>query len=214
MSLNCLTNKARYFALALVLLWLAPTEAREPMYTRASLAGGISIEYPTHWFVIGAEQSKNLVLSGSAAAELAGNEIDTNKVRLFSVNASPAPTGAMIGLSLTTPAELSQTDLVGVTEGDLRFAAEEFRKSMEAAEPFSGIKVLEVQSVTTERFGQELALVFRYRRASQKGPSPWQVTQYKIPHNDRLIELTLSYRESDQWVWRPILEHVKRSLTY
>jgi hypothetical protein len=42
----------------------------------------------------------------------------------------------------------------------------------------------------------------------------WRVLQYKIPVDSALIELTLSYREQDQMLWRPILESVRESVQF
>ena len=79
-------------------------------------------------------------------------------------------------------------------------------------ETAGGPRVLQMQPVQLETIAGRRALSISYRRTSATGSSPWQVVQYKIPLPDRLIELTLSYRESDAVVWRPILEKVKRSM--
>lgn len=209
------TMRAISLCLAVVSVLLAPSiSAIEPPFQRVHLAGAVSIEYPSHWFVIDADSRNNLVLSGHSALELAGVGVTSNKVRVFAANSTPSPTGAMIGLSLSWPPEYSQADLAVATPEELDYLASDCWEMMKSAEPVSGLSVLEVQGVDVEHIGGDLALVFRYRRASQIAQSPWQVTHYKIPLNDRIVELTLSYRESDQCVWRPILEKVKRSLTY
>ena len=81
-------------------------------------------------------------------------------------------------------------------------------------EASGGPKIIEMQSFRIEKFNRQFVLVMPYVRASKFGPSPWQVTQYKIPVSNRLIEITLSHRHSDAIVWRPILERVKRSVRF
>lgn len=208
-------NKGAVLALLLAVgVLCTPAASIEPDYRRMEVAGGLSIDIPSHWYVIDADSRRNLVLSGNTAAELAGVQTQMNKVRVLAVNALPSPTGAMIGLSISWPPEYSEADLRAASPADLEDLVREFEISMRAAEPHSGVRVLEVQPAHIESFKQHTVVVLRYRRASSQGPSPWQVTQYKIPLDDRIVELTLSYRESDQWIWRPILERVKKSLTF
>ena len=53
-----------------------------------------------------------------------------------------------------------------------------------------------------------------YRRVSHVTGDSWRVVQYKIPVGSALVELTLSHREKDQIVWRPILQRVKESISF
>lgn len=190
----------------------AAIAATAPEFRRVQLTSGISIDVPVHWYFIEEASRKNLTFVGRTIAEASGLEGLPQKIRVLAVNATPAPTGAMIGVSVSWPPDYTQEDLVGVSRRDLRELERELFSYFRHAEPHGGPHVLEMQSATVEPFGEGLALVLRYRRASQRGPSPWQVTQYKIPVNSGMIELTLSHRESDAPVWRPILAHVKQSV--
>lgn len=82
-------------------------------------------------------------------------------------------------------------------------------------EPSGGPKIIEMQTVRIEKFNNDhRALVILYVRAGAPGSSPWQATQYKIPVANRLVEITLSHRQPDAVMWRPILERVKRSVRF
>ncbi|MBL0010761.1 MAG: hypothetical protein IPP22_06720 [Nitrosomonas sp.] len=77
-----------------------------------------------------------------------------------------------------------------------------------------GAKLFAVATPKIEMINGNPALLLEYRRSDLLGPSPWTVKQYKIPAGDKLIEFTVSYRESDASIWKPILEYVKQSLRF
>jgi hypothetical protein len=130
------------------------------------------------------------------------------------MNALPRPAGAMLRISVTLPPDYTQDDLNSVTKGELKEIETELLKTFKKLESPGGLKIVKMQPTHIEKFGDYNVLVMSYVRAGLNGPSPWQVTQYKIPVSDKLIEFTLSYRKSDSIVWIPILERVKRSLTF
>jgi hypothetical protein len=128
--------------------------------------------------------------------------------------AIPNPTGAIIRVSVTSPADYTQSDLGETTSTDLEEIRTEMLKIFRKLEPTGGPKINEMQPVRIEKLNNHLVLVMPYIRAGVNNSSPWQVTQYKIPVHNHLIEITLSHRQSDDIVWRPILERVKRSVKF
>jgi hypothetical protein len=189
--------------------------AQDTSFRRIQLPYGISLEIPSHWTVLSQDTRKNLDTAGSAIMGNAGIEgSNGQKQNLLAVNAIPEPTGSMIRISVTSPLDYTQADLAAVTATDLKDVGAEALKMFRQVETSGGPKIIEMQSVRIEKLNKQLVLVMPYVRASKLGPSPWQVTQYKIPVSNRLIEITLSYRQSDAIVWRPILERVKRSVRF
>jgi len=157
----------------------------------------------------------NLGAAGAAMMDNAGIEGQSGqKQNLLAVNATPEPTGSIIRVSVTRPPDYTQADLAAATEADLKDAGAETLILFRQLETAGGPKIIEMQPVRIEKFNGQLAVVIRYVRASHFGPSPWQVTQYKIPVHNRLIEITLSHRQTDAVMWRPILERVKRSVRF
>ena len=136
------------------------------------------------------------------------------KESLLAVNAVPDPTGAMIRVSVTSPPDYTQTDLAAATPADLKEVGSEMKNAFGKLEASGGPKIIEMQPVRLENLNGYNVLVMPYVRAGINGRSTWQVTQYKIPVSTRLIEITLSHRQSDAVMWRPILERVKRSVQF
>ena len=126
----------------------------------------------------------------------------------------PNPTGAIIRNSITTQPEYTQSDLKAATPSELELLRSEFLVIFKKLESSGGPKILEMYTPKIERINDHLALVLAYTRNSLVGPSPWLVTQYKIPMANYLIEMTLSHRVSDAPIWKPILERVKQSMRF
>jgi hypothetical protein len=200
---------------AAVTLFTHSVFAQDALFRRVQLAYGISLDVPSHWTKLSVESRKNLGAAGQAMTENAGVEgISGRKESLLAINATPSPTGAIIRVSVTSPSDFTQSDLALTTRADLKDLEAEMLKMFRQLEASGGPKIIEMQSFRIERNNNYRVLVMPYVRAGLNGPSTWQVTQYKIPTSDRLIEITLSHRQSDAIVWKPILERVKRSVKF
>lgn len=187
--------------------------AQQGSYTRVELPQHLSIEVPSHWKVLPRASRANVAAAGRAMMESAEQDASTGKKEtLLAVNATPEPSGAMVRVSVTRPPEYSQEDLKAATTSDLKELEVELSQVYRKLEAAGGPTVIQMHPVRLETVAGRRALSISYRRTSAAGPSPWQVVQYKVPLSDRLVEVTLSYRESDAALWRPILEKVKRSL--
>lgn len=211
---SMITRHLFYVFVAFVLLGNSAF-AQDASVRRIQLSYGISLEIPSHWTVLSQDTRKNLGAAGSAMMDNAGIEGSSGKKQnLLAVNATPEPTGSMIRVSVTSPPDYAQADLAAATAADLKEVGPEMLKMFRQLEASGGPKIIEMQPVRIEKLNGQLVLVMPYVRASKFGPSPWQVTQYKIPVSNRLIEITLSHRQSDAIVWRPILERVRRSVRF
>ena len=193
-----------------------PIHARDDAYRLVQLEHGISIEIPAHWTVLQDDTRKNLAASSQAMLENAGIDegVTGQKKGLLAANATPSPTGAMIRVSVTTPPDFTQSDLAKATTSELKEVEQELINLFRRMEASGGPSIVKMLPVKIEPFNNQRAMVIRYIRKSPNGPSHWQVTQYKIPTKNRLVELTLSSRQSDAVVWNPILERVKRSIVF
>ena len=202
------------FYLLVALFFLAPCAifAAEDNFRHIQLSYGISFDVPSHWTELSEGNRKNIASARQAMLDNAGAEgQDGRKETLFAMNAEPSPAGAMIRISVTSPPTYSQSDLAAATPADLGQLEASFFESFRA---LNSLKIIKTQSFHIEYINNRLALAMPYARAGANGGSPWQVMQYQIPTPERLIQITLSHRQSDAVVWRPILERVKRSLQF
>lgn len=201
-------------ALGLLALSMASASAEVPAFRQVELAYGVSLEVPAHWLLIEEDERKNQLLAGQTIAGAAGAKNQPTRARLLAVNATPRPTGAMISIGVAWPPMFSQQELAEMSRQDMAEFTREMHSLLRSAEAQGGPRIIEMQGFTVEPLNDRHAMVLRYRRASRNSPSAWQVTQYTIPVDGRVIELSLSYRESDGHIWRPLLTRVKDSLRY
>lgn len=190
--------------------------AKKSEYKTIELPYSISLEAPSHWKILSTETKSNL--RASAEATLKNAEISDSvdeKESLLAINSTPNPVGAMIRVSVSSPLEFSQADLATTTTEELKQLHPEFLYMLKKLENNGGAHIIKLHPLKVERINNKYALVISYIRSDIYGKKySWQVTQYKIPHNDRLIEFTLSNRREDSALWIPILERVKRSLKF
>ena len=207
---------SRHLLCALVIFSLCATVAyaQESPFKRLQLAYGISLEIPSHWKILSQDTRNNLEAAGAAVLSNSGLESSGRKQNLLAVNATPEPTGAMIRVSVTSPPDYTQAELASASPQELKEIERELVKLFKQMESSGGPKIIEMQTVRIVKVKEKYALVIPYVRSSLYGPSNWQVTQYKIPVSNKLIELTLSHRQSDSIVWKPILEKVLRSIQF
>jgi len=212
-----LTKSRFLLALVVILAFMVESaSAGDTIYQRLILKEDISIEVPSHWFVHSDAENKNFEAASKASLQTAGIDYDTteNKSRLLAVSALPTPSSAKIRVNVIRPLDFSEADLQSATDQDLKELKTDFSSEMAKSVIAIGGKLLSVTTPRIESFNNTTAILFEYRRSDLRVPSPWTVRIYRIPARDRLIELTISFRESDAVIFKPILEHTKRSLRF
>lgn len=207
--------RGTFYPLLFIALFVGSASAQDTAFRRVQLPYGISLEIPSHWEVLSQDAKQNLAAVSEALSRNAGVTEDSGKKeRLLAVSAKPNPSGAKVRVSVTMPPEYTQADLAAATAAELNQLRPELIATSKKLEASGGVRVLEMQTPRIDRINNKLAFVITYTRADPYGPSPWQVTQYKVPVSNKLIEITLSHRQSDAVVWKPILENVKRSIRF
>ncbi len=213
--MKLITRKYIFFPFVIFALFCHFAFAEDTSFRWVQLAYGISLDVPSHWTLLSQDSRKNFRAAAQAMSENAGIEVSgSRKESLLAINATPNPTGAMIRVSVTSPSDYTQNYLASLTSENLKEMTAETLSIFRKLEASGGLKVIEMQPIRIEKIKDYRVLVIPYVRMGANGASPWQVTQYKIPTSSRLIEVTLSHRQSDAMVWQPILEKVKLSVRF
>jgi len=211
--MNVLYFREPLLLLLLLSFFASPARAQETPRRRVNLEHGLSLEVPAQWSVQPPETRKELDATREALTEKAKIEPPRRKKEeLLVANSTPAPAGAMIRLNVSSPTRFSQADLAATGPEGLSALHSELLVTFKKLEAAGGPKVRDVQIPRIERINDHLAVCIVYLRAGAPGMPPWEVTQYKVPVTGRLIELTLSHRQTETAKWKPVLEQVKRSL--
>lgn len=179
-----------------------------------NVGGGIEIQFPSHWYVLNDLQNAEV---RTRASDLTNSTSSDGKEALLAVNATPAPTSAMIRLSRITPAVISEAELRqilarGEEIGLLQDVHREFESTFPALMAAAGITVSEIREPSIVRVSGRPAILIPYNRTSAVDGTLWEVRMYQIAVDGATIELTLSNRVSDREIWTPILDWTLGSL--
>ncbi|MEY2860375.1 MAG: hypothetical protein RL392_833 [Pseudomonadota bacterium] len=211
--MNC-TVRTTTFAAAILVLWTA-SFAQHTSFSRVRVADGPVIEYPTHWKIADESTVQNRVHSGQASADAAGVDMSGfQKRNRVIIESQPSPSTAQIRASIVTPQDYTQEDLRAVTTSDLQAVKTDFESMFQKLSATSAVKLRKMGEPKIEKIAGRLALVIPYTRYTASDPVVWLVEQIKIPFEDRLLSMTISYRTSDADAMKPILERVKRTLVF
>lgn len=200
---------------AVFIIFVQSVFAKDTAFERVQLSYGISLEIPSHWKILSQEAKQNLAAASESLLKLNGIADESEKKEsLLAVSALPAPSGAKIRVSIASPPEFTQEILSETSGLELKQLQPKFYAIFNKMMESGGLKILEMKPLRIEKLNKRLALVIGYARTDAYGSSPWQVTQYEIPVDNKLIKFTVSYRLSDAIIWKPILENVKNSIQF
>lgn len=210
-------NHLARLVIAAVGLYLAvtSTHAQHASYARVRVADGPVLEYPSHWKIADEATVQNRVHTSQAIADAAG--IDLNgfqKRNRVIIESQPSPSTAQIRASIITPQEYTQEDLRAATENDLRALRTQFETTFRSMSVSGTVKLHQMGELRVEKIAGKFALVIPYTRYTEFDPVLWEVEQIKIPFRNQTLSMTISYRMSDAPAMKPIVERVKRTLTF
>lgn len=210
---------ARVVALVALFTQVNLAFAQESHYRRIEVGDRVSLDVPSHWHIRDLDERRNIAAAGEAITGAAGRPNEPMHVSALSVVSKPDPIGAIIRVSFIQIEELSQADVLKALRSDrsgtMREIAAVVREEMIAVSKgleSQGMRIIGQESVATDSIGGATAFTVSYRRTSALGQSPFAVTQYHIPLGKGKVLISLSYRESDAVLFRPILDRVKRSV--
>lgn len=218
MKIQILTTRT-FALLALVVFCVGNSLAQESNYRRIEVGKRVSVEVPAHWHVRDLDERRNIAAAGEAITNAVGRKNEPNHVSSLSVVSQPEPVGAIIRISFIPTDGLTQSDVRQAIQSDrvgiLREIGTVFREEMAVLSKGmekQGMKIIGRESVGIDSIGDMTAFTFSYRRTSAIGPWSFLVTQFHVPVGREKVLITLSYRESDALLFRPILDRVKRSV--
>jgi len=181
------------------------------------VGAGVQIEYPRHWHILTNDEISNTQSHGAAIAAEAGVVVEGRQT-LFAINSAPQPSGALMRLSTTFPATVTQSVLEqaiqsGQEDELLQSIHDEFSSRFPPIMAQAGITVSAIEPPEAVSVAGRPAVLIKYKRTSAVDGGLWEVRMYQIAADDRMIELTLSNRLSDRAIWTPILDRTLSTLT-
>jgi hypothetical protein len=180
-------------------------------FERLSLSDGLQIDVPLQWEPLPKEITTAIQTTANALMSNEGIDTRSDGSRLLLAYTSrPTTTYASVRIKEIMPASISPAELLAASNAEVTAVAQEWVQLM------SGAMIKQKQDfqpgakTTRELVSGHPALVFRYRRLGEGGIVA--VEQIRIMTSNREVSVTLSYREAEELLWRPVIENIRRSI--
>lgn len=189
-----------------------PKNGSESNFVLVKLPREIEIQVPRNWRLLTDEENKLIELSTEAALDISGIQVSTaGESNLLAANSMPTSTYASVRIDSTVPAELPPYEIMAITAKDIAVLESVVKKGIEKLLSNQGLQLTQFIDLQRRTISGNPALITEYRRSGPKGSV--YVMQIQIFTENQTVAINLSYRESEQIVWKPVIEKIYRSIT-
>jgi len=197
--------------IAIWLLVLTPHLAEASNFVAVKLPRGVELQLPKGWWLLTAQHNQLIDMSAEAAMDLSGiRAAEGTEVNLIAANSMPRTTYAAVRVDSTTPVSGSPSEISNLTSADIRAVQAEMQSNLQKILPQQGNQLLAFFGVRRVTISEYPALITVYRRSGPKGPVMVSIVQIFTPSQD--LRINLSYRESEQAIWKPVIGKVYQSI--
>ena len=195
-----------------LLIVFTPHIAEASNFTSVKLPRGVELQLPKGWWLLGDEINQLLEMSAEAAMDLSGIGLpEGTETNLISANSMPTSTYAAVRVDSTTPASGPPFDFANITTAELQAYQSAVHEDFKKLLPLQGNQMLSFYGVRREFISGNPSLITGYRRSGPKGPVIVSIIQVFTPSQD--LRIILSYRESEQAIWKPVIGKIRQSIT-
>lgn len=181
-------------------------------FINVKLAGGVSLDLPRAWRVLGAQEMNIIETSTEAALDLTAQAQGSfgDRRTLLAANSMPLSTYAAIRINAVPAAAPGK-----VTAGGLQEAAANITKQLPAGLAMMlGLQqgqLLDFQGARVDQLAGHPALVISYRRSGLKGPVIVELSRVFTATQE--LSVNLSYREAEAPLWKTTIARIRNSIT-
>ena len=172
----------------------------------------MSIEVPRNWKFLNQNTRQNLNTYSEAVAKFAGinaNQGDNQILVAANAYTTDKKPSATIRLSVRVGSFPSQDEIKFADPADLRREVEKNLRKLNSTLPdnIRGMKLLDVR---LERLGAYYTIVTDKQVDYVSGPVLDRLDVTYV--GDKVYKLNTSYRKSEEWMFKPIIRHIRQSL--
>jgi len=199
--------------LVFILLMTADVCSAAGNFVPVKLAYGVSVELPRNWVAISNNQRITLDSSVQAKTELAGDKYYFSDLN-FAANYydDRNNTAGIFNIRFYPDQTLTQADARAATAADARDIDEVVSANMRKSEKMYGVKVLSWIGTKKTSVNGIVAFITEYRRAGLTSSSPFRVRLVRVFNGKRTFTVTVSYREDQEVLLRPICDRIIQSI--
>lgn len=179
------------------------------------LPQGVQIELPGNWEVLSKDKKQRITLD-SAAPSL--NE----RARIFDASSDlnfagsyfdgAGKSAALVNVRYYPNSAISQADVRAAGPSDIRELDRALRDAVAKGSQTDGFSVLDWHDTSKQVINGMTALVTEYKRSPIKSNGKFKVRLVRVFNGGKSFSLTVSYREDQESVLRPICDRIISSI--
>lgn len=203
-----------HFLLGIALcISLLPVAFAANNFVPIRLPHGVQIELPRNWEALSNNQRITLDSTVQSRNERAGI-FDASSDLNFGANYydEAGKTAAIMNVRYYPDSEISQTDARAAGQPDIRELDSALRESIVKAGQINGFTVLAWNGTSKQIINGTTAFVTEYKRSPLKNNGNFKVRLVRIFNGSKSFTLTVSYREDQDYLLRPICDRIISSL--
>ena len=135
---------------------------------------------------------------------------DGQVTNLIVANSMPISTFAGVAVLSTIPPSVAPSELSSITSAEVQQFQNGMRQNLHKLLLLQGYQLIESFGSRIETISGYPTIVSEYRRTGPKGPVFVQINQVFTPSQE--IGITLSYRESEVALWKPVVGKIRQSI--
>ncbi len=203
----------RYLILVVFCIPLLPAAIAANNFVPIRLPYGVQIELPKNWEALSKNQRITLDSMVQSRNERAGI-FDASSDLNFGANYydEAGKTAAIMNVRYYPDSEISQTDARAAGQPDIRELDSALRESMVKAGQINGFTVLAWNGTSKQVINGTTAFVTEYKRSPLKNNGNFKVRLVRVFNGSKSFTLTVSYREDQDYLLRPICDRIISSL--
>lgn len=178
-----------------------------------ALPHGVRIELPRNWEALSLNQRITLDSAVQSRNERAGL-FDASSDLNFGANAydDAGKTVGIMNVRYYPDLEISQTDARAATPADIRDLDAQIRENLTKAGQINGFTVLTWSGTTRQTINGTTAFVTEYKRSPLNNNGNFKVRLVRVLNGNKSFTMTVSYRENQEYLMRPICDRIISSL--
>lgn len=213
-KMKSIVNRLGCYLLGIaVCIALLPVALAANNFVPIKLPHGVQIELPRNWEALSRNQRITLDSSVQSRNERAGI-FDASSDLNFGANYydEAGKTAAIMNIRYYPDLELSQADARAAGQTDIRELDSALRESMVKAGQINGFSVLSWNGTTKQVINGATAFVTEYKRSPLKNNGNFKVRLVRVFNGGKSFTLTISYREDQEYLLRPICDRIISSI--
>jgi hypothetical protein len=200
-------------AVSLFVSVTAHAQTNENQFVTVRFPRGITMDAPRSWRAVSADENEVILTTVQAALDLTGvKPTEKQSVTLFKAHPKIQQLYAYVKLSEKFGEFKDQKATQNASVAELKEFDEAQLADIKKMSEITGMKMVEWKGSRKEKTNGKWALVTEYRREDRDGPGPVWCQINAIPLRDRCVTLTLSYREREELVLKPVVLRLRSSL--